>query len=232
MFRSPRSPRSVAEVDETTDAWDTVQWLVRNVPGNNGRVGLYGSSYEGWTVLMALLDPHPAVQAAVPVSHGQNWSDGSALSGVRWDQDTALEWRRDELAPFLAHYLKGMPNPNLAHATVFNTGTRQWEHFARWPHPAGVVVKHLYLRAGGTLGWQPPAVNDDSSDRYTSDPAKPVPYQPRPVRRMYDDDAAIRLGAHGSPWISVSLTAAPMYSRSSAIRSNRLLPYAVQLSRI
>jgi putative CocE/NonD family hydrolase len=54
--------------DDTTDAWDTIEWLTRNVPESNGRVGMIGSSYEGFTVVMALLHPHPALKAAVPES--------------------------------------------------------------------------------------------------------------------------------------------------------------------
>jgi putative CocE/NonD family hydrolase len=54
--------------DDTTDAWDTIEWLTKNVPESNGRVGMIGSSYEGFTVVMALLHPHPALKAAVPES--------------------------------------------------------------------------------------------------------------------------------------------------------------------
>jgi uncharacterized protein len=54
--------------DDTTDAWDTIDWLVKNVHESNGRVGMIGSSYEGFTVVMALLHPHPALKAAVPES--------------------------------------------------------------------------------------------------------------------------------------------------------------------
>ncbi|QQS45577.1 MAG: CocE/NonD family hydrolase [Acidobacteriota bacterium] len=53
-------------VDEVTDAWDTIDWLVKNVPNNNGRVGIIGISYPGWTAAMATLDPHPALKAASP----------------------------------------------------------------------------------------------------------------------------------------------------------------------
>nr|WP_321983224.1 CocE/NonD family hydrolase [uncultured Lichenicoccus sp.] len=68
MTRPPRGPLNSTATDDTTDAWDTIDWLVRNVPQSNGRVGMIGSSYEGWTVVMALLHPHPALQAAVPES--------------------------------------------------------------------------------------------------------------------------------------------------------------------
>ena len=54
--------------DDTTDAWDTIDWLTKNVPESNGRVGMIGSSYEGFTVVMALLHPHPALKVAAPES--------------------------------------------------------------------------------------------------------------------------------------------------------------------
>jgi hypothetical protein len=54
--------------DDTTDAWDTIDWLVKNIAETNGRVGMIGSSYEGFTVVMALLHPHPALKVAVPES--------------------------------------------------------------------------------------------------------------------------------------------------------------------
>ncbi len=53
-------------VDEVTDAYDTVEWLIKNVPDNNGRVGIIGISYPGWTAAMATLAPHPALRAASP----------------------------------------------------------------------------------------------------------------------------------------------------------------------
>ncbi|MDQ3012850.1 MAG: CocE/NonD family hydrolase [Acidobacteriota bacterium] len=53
-------------VDEVTDAYDTVEWLTKNVPNNNGRVGIIGISYPGWTAMMATINPHPALRAASP----------------------------------------------------------------------------------------------------------------------------------------------------------------------
>lgn len=68
MARPPRGPLNPTKTDETTDAWDTINWLIHNVPETNGRVGMIGSSYEGFTVVMALLDPHPALKVAAPES--------------------------------------------------------------------------------------------------------------------------------------------------------------------
>lgn len=67
MQRVPRRPSDGPQgIDEGTDAYDTIDWLVKNVPNNNGRVGMLGVSYDGWTTAMALLEPHPALKAASP----------------------------------------------------------------------------------------------------------------------------------------------------------------------
>ncbi|MGZ7066431.1 MAG: CocE/NonD family hydrolase, partial [Candidatus Aminicenantales bacterium] len=66
MQRPPRDKRDPRAIDESTDAYDTVDWLLKNVPGNNGRAGLMGISYGGWLTAMAMLDPHPAVKAVSP----------------------------------------------------------------------------------------------------------------------------------------------------------------------
>jgi putative CocE/NonD family hydrolase len=65
MQRPPHAPDDASGIDETTDAWDTVDWLIKNIPNNNGRAGFTGTSYDGWTAVMAALDPHPAVKAVV-----------------------------------------------------------------------------------------------------------------------------------------------------------------------
>ena len=66
MIRPTRKPGDTSGIDETTDAYDTIDWLVKHLPNNNGRVGMHGISYDGWTTMMALLDPHPALKAASP----------------------------------------------------------------------------------------------------------------------------------------------------------------------
>ncbi|MDA0748338.1 MAG: CocE/NonD family hydrolase, partial [bacterium] len=68
MTMPTRGPFNSGKVDQVTDAWDTVEWLVKNVPHNNGRVGITGVSYDGMLTLMSLLDPHPALKAAVPIN--------------------------------------------------------------------------------------------------------------------------------------------------------------------
>jgi uncharacterized protein len=64
MFRDPRDRNDPHAIDESSDTYDTIDWLLKNVPNNNGRVGILGISYGGWLTTMALLDPHPALRAA------------------------------------------------------------------------------------------------------------------------------------------------------------------------
>ncbi len=67
MQRPPRPLDGPANaIDESTDTYDTIAWLLKNVPQNNGRVGMLGVSYDGWTSAMGMLDPHPALKAVSP----------------------------------------------------------------------------------------------------------------------------------------------------------------------
>ncbi|HTK75106.1 MAG TPA: CocE/NonD family hydrolase [Gemmataceae bacterium] len=66
--RPLRGPLNPTPVDHATDTYDTVDWLVKNVPESNGRVGILGISYDGFLPLMALVDPHPALKVSVPMN--------------------------------------------------------------------------------------------------------------------------------------------------------------------
>jgi uncharacterized protein len=68
MVPPPVGPLNTTGTDDMTDAYDTIDWLVKNVPESNGKVGMLGSSYEGFTVVMALIHPHPALKVAAPES--------------------------------------------------------------------------------------------------------------------------------------------------------------------
>jgi hypothetical protein len=65
MLRQPRDPKDKNAIDESTDTYDTIEWLLKNVANNNGRVGIAGTSYGAWLSVMAMLDPHPALKAVV-----------------------------------------------------------------------------------------------------------------------------------------------------------------------
>jgi hypothetical protein len=328
MNRPLRGPLNRTTVDHATDTYDTIDWLVRNVPETNGRVGILGISYDGFLPLMALVNPHPALKVSVPMNpmvdgwrgddwfhngafrqqnlpyiyrqeatrgsteawwtahyddydeylqggsagdigrsrgleqvgfwrkllehpaydafwqeqamdkllaaqplqvpvllvhslwdqediygatavyraikpkdttndkvflvlgpwyHGQEIHDGSAIGAVRFDADTALAFRRDILAPFLAHYLKDdAPRADIAPVTAFETGTNTWHRLNAWPSGCAtgctVVPTPLYLGSGLTAEFVGPKAGDVPFDEYVSDPAKPVPYTPRPNR--------------------------------------------------
>jgi putative CocE/NonD family hydrolase len=66
MQRPARRSGDTKSLDEGTDTWDTIEWLLANVPKNNGRVGMLGVSYDGWTTIMGALEPHPALRAISP----------------------------------------------------------------------------------------------------------------------------------------------------------------------
>lgn len=93
MVRPARGPLNKTGIDHSTDAFDTIDWLVKNVPESNGKVAVIGSSYLGFTTLMALIDPHPALKAAVPQSPmvdgwiGDDWFHNGAFRTFGFDYD-------------------------------------------------------------------------------------------------------------------------------------------------
>ncbi len=326
MTRPVRGPLNPTMVDHVTDAYDTIDWLVKNTPESNGRVGMIGSSYEGFTVVMALLGPHPALKVAVPESpmvdgwmgddwfhygafrqtnldytssqtmkkdegesvvrdayddyeafrragsagdyirahgldqlpwvkkliehpaydafwqgqaldklvaghpsnvptmwlqglwdqedmwgaihcylalkakgqedhnylvmgpwrHSQVGNDAYNLGPLKWNGDTAQQFRRDVLRPFFDQHLKtDAPKADTPPVLIYNTGENHWDRLKSWPlaceeHCAS-PMKALYLQPGFGLGFDR-ASGASAADTYVSDPAKPVPYLPRPVR--------------------------------------------------
>ena len=62
-MRFSRNKKDAKAIDESSDTYDTIDWLLKNVPNNNGKVGMYGISYDGWTTIIAASDPHPALKA-------------------------------------------------------------------------------------------------------------------------------------------------------------------------
>ncbi|OFA00130.1 CocE/NonD family hydrolase [Duganella sp. HH101] len=326
MTRPIKGPLNDTRTDHSTDAWDTIEWLVKNVPESNGKVGMIGSSYEGFTVLMALVDPHPALKVAVPMSpmvdgwRGDDWFhngafrlpnlayiagqtaakgsgktmatgvyddyegvlrggstadyakqfgldqlnftrklfehpaydsywqhqaldkilgkrqmkvptmtvvgywdqediygahafysavepqdtannknflvvgpwrhsgvnyEGSSLGVLKFTGDTALEFRRDVMQPFLDQYLKdGAPVADTPPVLFYQTGVNRWQRLPRWPlaceQGCPAPLKPVYLKPGFKLDFDAPK-DGAAYDEYVSDPAKPVPFVPRPV---------------------------------------------------
>ncbi len=63
MQRFTRDKKNSKAIDESTDTYDAIEWLIKNIPGNNGKVGMYGISYSGWTTMIGSIEPHPALKA-------------------------------------------------------------------------------------------------------------------------------------------------------------------------
>ena len=85
MNRPLHGPQNPTPVDHSTDTYDTIDWLVKNVPESNGKVGILGISYDGFLPLMALVNPHPALKVSVPMNpmvdgwRGDDWFHNGAL---------------------------------------------------------------------------------------------------------------------------------------------------------
>jgi putative CocE/NonD family hydrolase len=127
-----------------------------------------------------------------PWFHHQQRLDGSAIGQIRFGSDTAEYFRKYIVRPFFDHYLKDDAPPlRLAHVTAFETGTNRWQALATWPSGCdsgcNIRPQKLYLQGGGALRLSG-ALDSKSSrtgaadfESYVADPAKPVPYIPRPI---------------------------------------------------
>jgi len=119
LTRPLRGALNPTAVDHSTDAWDTIDWLVKHVPETNGRVGTIGISYNGFTTLMSLVDPHPALKASVPINpmvdgwKGDDWFHNGAFRqemlgfvyGQTADRRSDQQWLSgyDEYATYLRY---------------------------------------------------------------------------------------------------------------------------------
>jgi hypothetical protein len=122
-----------------------------------------------------------------PWFHSQVNREGYNLGPLRWEGDTTAQFRRDVLKPFFDQYLKpGAPKADTPPVLIYNTGENHWDRLRSWPlaceKDCAAPLKPLYLEADFGLGFDKPAASRDAMDSYVSDPAKPVPYLPRPVR--------------------------------------------------
>jgi uncharacterized protein len=79
------SAKKPADTDESTDTYDTIEWLLNHVPGNNGRVGLWGASYPGFYAAAGMIDAHPALKAVSPQAPQADW-----FMGDDWHHNGAL----------------------------------------------------------------------------------------------------------------------------------------------
>ena len=112
MNRPVHGPQNPTPVDHATDTYDTIDWLVKNVPESNGKVGILGISYDGFLPLMALVNPHPALKVSVPMNPmvdgwmGDDWfhngafRQGGSLSYI-YDQEAT---RANEIRWWTSHF--------------------------------------------------------------------------------------------------------------------------------
>ncbi|HEX4375020.1 MAG TPA: CocE/NonD family hydrolase, partial [Puia sp.] len=111
-----------------------------------------------------------------PWYHGQ-WgsNDGTHLGNIFFGSNTSAWYQQNIEIPFFNYFLKGKGDiSQIAEANIFISGADEWKKFSQWP-PAEKEDKNLYLQSNGKLNWDKPTAQNSFSE-YTSDPAKPVPY--------------------------------------------------------
>ncbi len=108
--------KSAKDTDETSDAYDTIDWLVKNVPNNNGKVGMFGISYPGFYTSMGMIDSHPALKAASPQAPISDWFIGDDLhhNGA---------WFLSQNFGFFYNFAQKLEDPMHQPATPFNFKT-------------------------------------------------------------------------------------------------------------
>lgn len=121
-------PGAKVPIDEASDTYDTVDWLLKNASGNNGNVGVYGISYPGFYATMAILAGHPAIKAVSPQAPVTDW-----FVGDDFHHNGALMLM--DAFSFYSGFGKPRPKPTMVHA----------EGFADWKTPDNY---DFYLRAG------------------------------------------------------------------------------------
>jgi hypothetical protein len=111
MNRPLHGPQNPTPVDHATDTYDTIDWLVKNVPETNGKVGILGISYDGFLPLMALVNPHPALKVSVPMNPmvdgwmGDDWFHNGAFRepGMSYIYDQEAT-RANEIKWWTSHF--------------------------------------------------------------------------------------------------------------------------------
>jgi putative CocE/NonD family hydrolase len=155
------------------------QWDQEDSHGAPAVYKALAPKYEGTDLMHLVIGPWR--------HSGANHS-GYDLGALTFTGDTALEWRTQYMKPFFDHWLKGAADPHTPPALTYATGINQWQQSPRWP--MGTATP-LYLDANGTAGFERPAAR--GHDDYVSDPARPVPFIPRPI--------AMSDAAQWKPWL-------------------------------
>jgi uncharacterized protein len=139
-----RPDKEPSDVDESTDSWDTVEWLLGHLPNHNGRVGIYGISYVGFFTAAGIIDTHPAIKAASPQA-----PVGDLFLGDDWFHGGALMLAHAFNSAWSYQPQTGPTRPALVDVP-FEWGTQDgYEFYLR----AGTLVE-LTRRLGGNPTWQ------------------------------------------------------------------------------
>jgi len=146
MQRFTRNKKDATAIDESTDTYDTIDWLLKNVANNNGKAGMYGISYDGWTTVMGAIDPHPALVAvseqATPADMflGDDFHHNGAFRLSYGFEYAFMEeaTKTDSLFPFDKYdtyewYLKLGPLSNVNKKYFFNK-LPSWNDFVNHPN--------------------------------------------------------------------------------------------------
>jgi putative CocE/NonD family hydrolase len=166
-------------------------WKARNIRPHLKDVKASVLTVGGWfdaENLFGALETYKRIESSTPKAqnrlvmgpwfHG-GWArgDGSSLGHVPFNLATSAWYREHIEFPFFEHALKGVPDPGLPEAYVFETGRNAWRRHDTWP-PKSARPRSLYLRPDGGLAFEPPPSDrsDPEFDEYVSDPAKPVPF--------------------------------------------------------
>ncbi len=105
-----------ADIDESSDTFDTIDWLIKHVPNQNGRVGMWGISYPGFYVAAGMIDAHPALKAASPQAPVTDW-----FTGDDWHHNGAFQL--PHAFNFLASFGHPRPEPTKKRPERFDHGT-------------------------------------------------------------------------------------------------------------
>ena len=128
MNRPLQGPQNPTPVDDSTDCYDTIAWLIKNVPESNAKVGILGISYDGFEPLMALVNPHPALKVSVPMNPmvdgwmGDDWFHNGAfrqqnipyIHDQAATRDNSIKWWSSHFDDY-DQYMSAVPAGELAH---------------------------------------------------------------------------------------------------------------------
>ncbi len=186
----------VVEHPNYDDFWRREAWVhqLHSSPVPNLNVAGFWDQEDPWGPWQIFRaseenDPdHTNFMVAGPWFHGQWQTPNAEKIGIVpfGDHNTSVEFRRNIQAPFFRYYLHGEGSKVSWKASTFQTGSNTWRTYTSWP-PPGVKSTNLYLRTDGTLSFDPLPVTQAAVEyvQYISDPAKPVPYRPRPISPTY-----------------------------------------------